>query len=262
MTKKISLYAVLRIASDAPEEEIRLAYTRHIKNLKVIHADDDEKLKDQVGVANIALEVLTDPVRRQKHDIQLGLDPSKNSALSSAHQLFTEDRRTNTSDKSTQRKFVSGGRPPLLLRPFFWVWQVLWSVLGPILTIGIRLGVIAGLVWLIFFARFTSEYRLIASNWFREAFPPAYDSLRCEKARLKVAEAERIKKRYEDRLNVKDGLAAGYVIGKLLTGDVRGATQGAAEAKRLTQKERYELEQADAVLKSKVINDLECFRKP
>jgi hypothetical protein len=211
--------------------------------------------------------VLTDPVKRQKHDIQLGLGPSEHSAPSYSQPLISENRRSNISNESTKIKSGKSDRPPLLLRPFVWILQVLWSVLRPIITIGIRLGVIAGLVWLIFFAGFTSEYRLIASNWFSELFPPAkhvnaYDTLRCEKARLKVAEAERIKKRYEDRLSVKDGLAAGYVIGKLLSGDLRGASQSAAEAKRLTQKERYELEQADAVLKSKVINDLECFRKP
>ena len=79
---------------------------------------------------------------------------------------------------------------------------------------------------------------------------------------MRVAEAEKIKKRYQDKLKSKDAIAAGYVLGEIIQGDGGGAVRGMAEAKRLTEKERYELERAEAIIKSKVIDDLECFRAP
>ena len=154
---------------------------------------------------------------------------------------------------------------------FSWVWNTVWGILGPVLKITIRLSIIGALVWLIFYAPFAAEIRtkvMLAAGPVFESLPSfaskkinAYDSLKCEKVRMRVAEAEKIRERYTKKLKEKEAVFAVAALGKLLSGDAKGAGRISAKGNNLTAKERYELEEADAFLKGKIIDDLECFKK-
>jgi DnaJ-class molecular chaperone len=82
-------YLILQITSDSSEAEIRSAYRKRSKEL---HPDvnPDPKAADDFADLAAAVETLTDPVQRLKHDAHFGYNSKVKNQKNNAKQSFSE----------------------------------------------------------------------------------------------------------------------------------------------------------------------------
>lgn len=262
---KITLYKVLGVNQNCNPAQVSAAYNRLVPMWQEQLKDEKEKLNIWLKLAAKAMEVLSDPVKKQEYDAKLKIQIESENVQPNIQNV------ENTSNKRPPPKIIVPKKQGVLSKAVHWVWDAVWGVLGPIIKLSIRVAIIAAVIWLVFLAEFTETYRMqikaiAGSAWSTYGPTPkkrvsSYNSLRCEKARMRVAEAKKIKKRYEEKLKAKQGFVIGAVLGSLLKGDSKSAAGIAVAGGVLTKKESYELEKADAFLKGKMIDDLECFKK-
>jgi len=174
-----------------------------------------------------------------------------------------------------------------------WIVKVIWPVFEPIIRWGIRLSIIGGLVWLTFYAEFADSLRKAVVAGFstvsndvgrqidrmmpdaekqtgstprtaRNLNSPngsAYESLRCRKERMRVAEGEKLIAKYEKK---NKNLAASAVTASIISA-ARGEKEKAGNILRrggqLTKFEEIELEKARVTVQRQRIDFLECFER-
>jgi curved DNA-binding protein CbpA len=266
---EIILYRVLGLKQNCSPTEVLEAHNKLVSIWREKLKDDKVKLSLWLKLADKALDVLSDPIKKNQYDMELKIRLSANS---SSKNIQTIETNFNKELKTVQSaNTITIKKQGILSKVLSWIWDTVWGVLGPILKLSIRIGVLGAAFWLVFLAPFTENYRaqikVMASSAWSEYGPApkktvsAYNSLRCEKVRMRVAEAEKIKERYEKKLKAKEIFIVGAALGSLLKGDKKTAAGIAGAGSVLSNKESNELEKADAFLKGKIIDDLECFRK-
>ena len=172
-----------------------------------------------------------------------------------------------------------------------WIVKVIWPVFEPIIRWGLRLSIISGLIWLTFYAEFADSLRkaVVAGlstvsndvgrqidrmmpdtekqtgstpRTARNLNSPsgsAYESLRCRKERMRVAEGEKLIAKYEKK---NKNLAASAITASIISA-ARGEKEKAGNilqrGGQITKSEGYELEKARLAVKRIKIDSLECF---
>jgi len=270
-----NFYELFGISPSASNDEVREAYKRFITEANKKHKAGSDELKQILIAATAALYILTNPDKRFEYNQKNGINPRES--------VFSSSRTKQSFFKRSKRSASKvSGRFKFLLKPFIWLWDTVWVVVEPILKFSIRAGIILGIVWGIFLADETQYVRDEAKKYsgpvyeyvktgfydakaymtglFKKEYVDPYNTLACEKVRLKYAEAEKIYADYQRRLEVKDSATFGYTLGKLLQGKGGDAVRGLAEGSRLTARERHDLEKAEVRLKTVRIDNLECFR--
>ena len=251
----IDLYKVLGLSQNCTPDQVSEAYHRLLPIWQKQLQDDPKKLAIWMKLGAHAFETLSDPQKKSAYDT----DRQKKNIPARSR------------DSSAQRLQSTSIKNSLFFSAVGWIWDTIWGVVGPILRVIVRLAIITIFIWLLFFSNLLKPYRdeaitvardFIGDFEFISSSDNVYDSLRCEKARLRVIEAEKVVAKFEEKLKQKEITIGIVALGSLVSGDGRKAAGALVEGSRLTAKERSELERAQLVLRSKVIDDLECFTPP
>mgnify|MGYP006096836093 CR=1 FL=1 len=267
----MSPYEILQISSVATNDEVISAHAKLHSLAARLLADKPDLYKLRKHSLDSAKNRLLDLSKRAEIDKSLAL--AKNAGAS---------RAINKYDKSILR---------LIMYPFSKLFELLWFVFGPAAKYLAKIGIVAlrvslfvFIIWSAGFASYTEPYRKVALSYagviyndfgsiipevnFREYLPGflggryTYNSLACEKIRIKIAYMEKILKEEREKSGALKTFGFGVALAKLVQGDTAKAKEYAGETSRSTSRTDNEIRMVKVQLDRQRVDNLECTKKP
>lgn len=193
-TSNLTFYTVLGVPQTANKDQIHEAYQRFIQTCQTKMQSDPQKLASALKIGAKAFDVLANPETRRVYDAQLQkqeLVPPPNVSK----ELPESNAFSDSNVVEARTDTVRGKERNILVRFVFGFFAWLWGVVRPLAVLTVRIGIIAGVIWVLFFAEFLKEYRtdtinkisagylnLMDGNGFN--FDISKESLYCQKRQL------------------------------------------------------------------------------
>jgi len=266
-------YQILGIHSLATDIDIVRAHNRLEIEITRLYKDQPHVYKIRKMELDSARNTLLDSSKRAKIDRDI-IDKSKDATTRSGYGFLLNIVSLHS-----------------LMVPFRKLGLLLWYIFGPSLKriasalVGFsRVAIVVLLVWSIAFAPFSETYRnkvlsftSVVYNDFQSVMPDinvrqylpeflggryTYNSMACEKIRLKFALAQELIDAEGSYLKGANLIGLGAAFSKLVQGDTNKAKEYGARTSLFTAKRDKELAKAKIYIRKVKIDQLECVRKP